>query len=409
VTATEPAIDILGRWGAFDQETVDDPYPLYARLAAEGPVHRVTLGDGRPAWIVTGFDEARAVLLDQRLIKDTTVAAERYPGLVPEGFLHPLLQRHMLSADPPDHTRLRRLASSAFTNSRVEALRARVEALVDELLDGLSADEPVDIVARFALPLPFTVICELLGVPEELRAEIHTHFRRMLSTPYVPGGDEEGKAAADRLAELFVEIHARHRAAPGDDLISALVTACDEDGRLDDGELLSLTWLLFIAGHDTTVNLIANGAVALARHPEVAERLAADPSLVPAAVEEFLRYDAPVNHTTFRCTVEPTEVGGVTIPAGELVLVVLAAADRDPRHFPEPDRLDIDRAGQHIAFGHGIHFCLGAPLARLEGQVAFARLLERFDRIELAGQPHWTNNLVLRGCKALPVVLRRNA
>ncbi len=405
MTTTEPSTGILGRWGAFDQETVDDPYPLYARLAAEGPVHRVTLGDGRPAWIVTGFEEARAVLLDHRLIKDTTVAAARFPGLVPDGFLHPLLQHHMLSADPPDHTRLRRLASSAFTAGRVEGLRPRVEALVDDLLDGLPAGEPIDIVTRFALPLPFTVICELLGIPEPVRAEIHGLFRAMLSSPYVPGSSEEGKAAADRLMELFRAIHAQHRAAPGDDLLSALVTACDDEGRLDDGELLSLTWLLFIAGHDTTVNLITNGMVALSRHPEVMDRLAADPALVPGAVEEFLRYDAPVNHTTFRCTAEPVEVGGVAIPAGELVLVVLAAADRDPRHFTDPDRLDIDRIGQHIAFGHGIHFCLGAPLARLEGQVAFTRFLSRFGRIELAGQPHWTNNLVLRGCKSLPVVL----
>ena len=324
---------------------------------------------------------------------------------MPAGYLHPLFERHMLSADPPDHTRLRRLAASAFTAGRVESLRPRVEELVDELIAGLPAGEPVDIATRFAHTLPFTVICELLGVPEGIRDEIYGLFRAVMATPYVPGSDEAGKAAADRLVEMFQGIFHERRAAPGEDLLSALVMACDDEGRLSDRELLSLTWLLFIAGFDTTVNLITNGIVALARHPEVLERVVGDLSLVPAAVEEFLRYDAPVNHTTFRYTTEPVEVGDVKIDAGELVLVVLAAADRDPRHFADPDRLDIDRAGQHIAFGHGIHFCLGAPLARLEGHVAFTRLLARFSRIELAGEPHWTSNLVLRGCRTLPVIL----
>ena len=384
---------------------------MYAAARGEAPVRPVVLADGRPAWIVTGYEEARQALLDHRLAKNIGKALATRPEIVAPGFAHPLFGHHMLSADGDDHSRLRRLVSVGFSTARMAALRPRVQAIVDELLDGLErvpAGEPVDIVAGFTLPLPMTVISEMLGVPVEDRAQLRTWFNGVFVTPISPAGNDEARAAADAVYAYLQELIAAKRARPGDDLLSALAASADDD-RLDEQELLSTAWLLIIAGHDTTVNLIGNGLVALFRHPDQLAQLRADLSLVPAAVEEFLRYDGPVQHTTFRMTTEPIVIGGVEIPAHEQVLVVVAAADRDPGHFAEPDRLDIDRPGnRHIAFGHGVHFCLGAPLARLEGDVAFTSLLRRFPALRPAvplDQVHWTYRLVLRGLDALPVFL----
>ncbi len=292
------------------------------------------------------------------------------------------------------------------------ALRPRVQAIVDALLDALErqpAGQPVDLVAGFALPLPMTVISEMLGVPVEDRARLRAWFDAVFATPLAPANDGPARAAADAAHGYLCELIAAKRAASGDDLLSVLVDSADGD-RLAEDELLSTAWLLIVAGHDTTVNLIGNGLVALFRHPEQLARLQADLSLVPAAVEEFLRFDGPVQHTTFRMTTEPVTIGGVEIPAHEQVLVVAAAANRDPDHFAEPDRLDIARPeNRHIAFGHGIHFCLGAPLARLEGDVAFTSLLQRFPALRPAvpvEEFHWTYRMVLRGLDALPVYLR---
>jgi cytochrome P450 len=403
----------LTGWAGFTGPQGDDPYPTYAAAREEAPVRPVVLADGRPAWLVSGYDEARQALLDHRLAKNIGKALAIRPEIVAPGIAHPLFGHHLLSADGDDHARLRRLISGPFTTARMAALRPRVQAIVDGLLDDLeeaaTEEEPVDLVAGFTLPLPMTVIGELLGVPVGDRSRLRDWFNAVFATPIAPAADSDGRAAADAVYAYLGELVAAKRAEPGDDLLSALAASADDD-RLDEDELLSTAWLLIIAGHDTTVNLIGNGLVALFRHPDQLARLRADLSLVPAAVEEFLRYDGPVQHTTFRMTTEPVTIGGVEIPAHEHVLVVLAAADRDPGHFAEPDRLDIGRAdNRHLAFGHGIHFCLGAPLARLEGDVAFTSLLRRFPALRPAvplDRVHWTYRLVLRGLDALPVYVR---
>jgi cytochrome P450 len=405
--------DIRARWGAFDQATVDDPYPLYARLREEAPVTRVTMADGRPGWLVTGYDAARQVLSDSRLTKDLERLEEVHPGAVPAGLLHPMLAHHMLASDPPDHTRLRKLVSYAFTPHRVEALRPRIQAITDDLLDRLegAGTGPVDLVEGFAFPLPIIVICELLGVPAGDRDRLRTLIAAVFASPMAPANDPAARAAADELAAYLSEVIAGHRRHPGDDLFSAVIAARDGGDRLSEAELLSTAWLLVVAGHETTVNLIGNGTVALLLHPEQMARLVADPSTVTAAVEEFLRFNPPVHHTTLRMATEPIDVAGVTIPAHEQVLVVLAAAGRDRVRFPDPDRLDLSRGEKgHLAFGYGIHFCLGAPLARLEGEIAFTSLLGRFPRLHLAVAPeelHWQNRLVLRSLRRLPVRLDR--
>jgi cytochrome P450 len=405
------ADDVLTHWAEFDQDIADDPYPLYARVRDRAPVRRVLLGDGRPAWLICGYEEARRALTDPRLSKDLRRVEAVQGGIVPPGLLHPLTAYHMLSSDPPEHTRLRQLAGHAFTPSRMEALRPRVQAITDGLLDAMEGQERVDLVASFAFPLPITVICELLGVPVADRDRLRAWFHDALASPLAPANDPPAWAAADRLGEYLHDLVAAKRAEPAEDLFSLLAAGGDGDGvRLDEDELLSTAWILVLAGHETTVNLIANGMTALLRHPDQLARLRGDLSLVPTAVEEFLRYDAPVQHATYRVTTVPVEIGGVEIPALEQVLVVLAAADRDPARFACPDALDVGREdNRHLAFGHGIHFCLGAPLARLEGQIAFTSLLRRFPNMALAVAPeelHWTYRLVLRAMEELPVLLR---
>jgi cytochrome P450 len=404
--------DVLKGWAGFSGALGDDPYGLYADVREEAPVRQVVLADGRPAWIVTGYAEGRQALLDSRLVKGIDRALAARPEIVAPGFAHPLFGHHMLASDGDDHARLRRLVGGAFSTARMAALRPRVQEIVNGLLDeleGLPAGEPVDLVRSFTLPLPITVIFELLGVPFEDRVALRTWFEAVFADPVSPAAGAAGREAADAAYAYLCDLIAAKRSAPGDDLLSAMTASADDD-RLDEDELLSTAWLLIVAGHDTTVNLVGNGLVALFRHPDELARLRADLSLVPTAVEEFLRYDGPLQHTTFRMTSEPVTIGGVDIPAHEQVLVVAAAANRDPSRFAEPDRLDIDRPdNHHIAFGHGIHFCLGAPLARLEGDIAFTSLLSRFPELRPAvplDRIHWTYRLTLRGLVALPALLR---
>ena len=400
---------VLNGWAGFSGPVGDDPYGLYADVREEAPVRRVVLADGRPTWIITGYAEGRQALLDPRLVKSIPRALAVRPEIVAPGFAHPLFGHHMLASDGEDHARLRRLLGGTFSTARMAAMRPRVQAIVDGLLDELErlpAEEPVDLVSNFTLPLPITVIFELLGVPLEDRGRLRAWFETIFDDPIAPAAGAVGRAAADETYAYLRDLVATKRSAPGDDLLSAMTASVDDD-RLDEDELISTAWLLVVAGHDTTVNLIGNGCVALFRHPDQLARLRADLSLVPSAVEEFLRYDGPLQHTTFRMTSEPVTIGDVAIPAHEQVLVVAAAANRDPGHFAEPDRLDVGRTdNHHIAFGHGIHFCLGAPLARLEGDIAFTSLLARFPELRPAvplDHIHWIYRLVLRGLVALPV------
>ena len=402
--------DALGAWGAYDR---DDPFPLFAAVRELGPVHAVTLADGHDAWLVVGFEEARIALNDARLSKDMLVALATGGGVVAEGLPGPAFARHMLSVDPPDHSRLRRLVSAAFTPRRVEALRSRVQAIVDDLLDAVAAagpDATVDLVGAFAFPLPFTVICELLGVPEPDRADLGRGLTALLVPTATPEEYAQAKAASDEVVAMLEALVDAKAASPGDDLVSGLIGARDGDERLSTQELLSTIFQLIVAGHDTTASLIGNGVVALLRHPEELAGLRSDPDELAGAIEELLRYDAPVPHSTFRYAVAPMEIGGVTIPTGAQVIICLAAANRDQDQYADPDVLDLDRAAsRHLAFGYGIHHCLGAPLARMEGQLALGSLLHRFPELRLAvpaADLHWGHGdgLVLRGLTELPVV-----
>jgi cytochrome P450 len=400
----------LGAWGDFDR---DDPFPLFAAVRARGPVHPVTLADGHAAWLVVGHEEARAALNDARISKDMQAAFAADGSVLAEGLPGPAFARHMLAVDPPDHTRLRRLVAAAFSVRRIEALEPAVHAIVDNLLDAIDEQGPdavVDLVASYAFPLPFTVICELLGVPDAGRAAFGHSLVEMLVPTRTDAEFAHAKVASDRVVAYLGEMVEMKRHEPDHALISALISARDGDDRLTEQELLSTIFQLIIAGHDTTSSLIGNAVVALLTHPDQLARVRTDPTVTANAIEELIRYDAPVPHSTFRYTLEAIELGGTTIPAGAQVIINLASANRDDAHFTAPASLDVDRPDvRHLGFGHGVHFCLGAPLARMEGRLALGELLRRFPDLRLAvpvEELHWGHGdgLVLRGLNELPVI-----
>ncbi|MER6260500.1 MULTISPECIES: cytochrome P450 family protein [unclassified Streptomyces] len=385
--------------GEFGDAFRRDPHTVYARLRAEGPVHRIRIpgaDESHRPWLVVGYEEARAALADPRLAKDATKVDAAF-------FDEELIGKHMLLADPPQHTRLRGLVTRAFTMRRVEALRPRVQRITDDLLDAMLPHGRADLIESLAYPLPITVICELLGVPEMDRAE----FRKMSTEVVAPSGPEAEYAAVVRLAEYLTElIDDKTRTGPTGDLLSDLIRTTAEDGdRLSPGELRGMAFLLLIAGHETTVNLIGNGVLALLTHPDQLDLLRADMSLLDGAVEEMLRYDGPVENATFRFAAEPLEIGGTHIARGDQVVIGLAAAQRDGSRHADPDRFDIRREPRgNLAFGHGLHFCLGAPLARLEARAAIGSLLERAPGLALDGEPgEWLPGMLIRGVRTLPV------
>lgn len=382
------------------REFIQDPHSLYRRLRVEAPVHRVRMWGGNYAWLVTRYTEARALLADPRLSKN-------WDGLVKfgnRGAHNSVLNSHMLQQDPPDHTRLRRLVTTAFTAGNVQKMRPNICRIADELLDRVaeSGAGAVDLMQSYAIQLPLRVISELLGVP----ALDRDNFRTRVETLLTSIDPDELRAAENALIELLAEWIGHKRGHPADDLLSALVHASDVDDRLSTDELLATAFLLVLAGYETTVNLIGNGVLALLRNPSELATLRADLSLMPTAVEEFLRFESPLNTATTRFTTKPIRVGEVEIPAGQLVVVSLLAANHDARRYDDPDRLDVARRpNPHLAFGHGIHHCLGAPLARLEGEIAIGRLLTRFERITLDNGVllQYRNSTLMRGLSTLPV------
>jgi cytochrome P450 PksS len=385
-----------------------NPYPLYARLRAAAPVYCTRLPDKRVAWLVTRYEDVVEVLKDGRFAKDPLNAVS--PGQRPNmpwvpGLLKPLT-RNMLDLDAPDHTRLRALVSKAFTPRLVERLRGRIQRLADELLDAAERKGSLELVADYALPLPMTVIADMLGVPARDRHQFHRWSSRIVAVA----------SARDLLLALphvwlFMRyVHrllAWRRAHPQDDLVTALVQADEAGDRLSEDELLAMVVLLLIAGHETTVNLIASGSLALLERPDQLELLRRDPALMKPAVEELLRYTSPVEIATERFAREQVVVAETTIPRGELVLAVIGSANRDERQFEHPDRLDLTREpNRHLAFGQGAHYCLGAPLARLEGQIAISTLLRRMPDLRLTRAPRslrWRRGVFLRGLEALPL------
>ncbi|MFM9373701.1 cytochrome P450 family protein [Streptomyces sp. Da 82-17] len=379
-----------------------DPYPAFRALRERGPVHHVRFPTGDTAWMIVGHAEARAALADPRMRHDVRHSAEYdSDGLYSIG-------RNMLQTDPPDHTRLRSLVAREFTARRIKALRARVEEAAGQLLDAMGPLGRVELIDAFAFPLPLTVICELLGVP----GVDHDTFRAWTAKILTIGEPEASTRAAQEmtvyLAGLIEEKRNVDEAAEGD-LLHALVRAHDEDGdHLTDEELLGMAFLLLVAGHETTVNLIANAVHLLLTHPDQLAALRADSGLLENAVEEALRYEPPTPAGTYRYTSEALTVAGTLLPRGARVVVSLASANRDPAHFPDPERFDIRRdparTRGHLAFGHGIHHCLGAPLARLEANIALRALLDRFPDLAIDGDPApvWRPSL-LRGLDRLPV------
>ncbi|MBG7699328.1 cytochrome P450 [Streptomyces sp. MC1] len=389
-----------------DPAFVADPFPLYRRLREEGPVRRAIIAGGLDAWLVTRYEDGLAALSDPRLSSDVRDASDpRLVEQLPE-FERESMLSTMLRSDPPDHTRLRRLVSKAFTARRIAELRPRIQEITDRLLDAVLPAGRAELVADFALPLPVTVISELLGVPVDDRYD----FQRWTDAMLVRGEKMPDPVVVDEAWQQMRAYVTKHleakRARPGDDLLSALINAHDQEQRLSHDELIAMTFLLLVAGYITTVNLIAGGIAALLTHPDQLTLLREHPELLPDAIEEFLRFDGPVSPGIARFAREDVEIAGVRVPRGATVLIASAIADRDPARFPEPDRLDITRRDNgHLAFGHGIHYCLGAPLARLEGQIAIGTVLRRLPDLALAVPPTeltWRPG-GLRGPARLPV------
>ena len=407
----------------YADEVRANPYPLLEELREAAPVHWVSQ-QGLESWIVTRYDEVRFVLGDPRFIKAPETVPEalrRFKAAF--GSQEESEVRSLLATDPPDHTRLRRLVGKAFTPRRVDGLRRRAQQVTDGLLDAIDGDGGdrtgvVDLVEGLTIPLPVTMIGELVGVPAEDRADFKKWSDALLVVPRDEEGRRSRQAGAEALRAYFADLVAERRRtmrpelAPDaqPDLVSALLTARDEGGRLSEHELLSMLMVVLTAGHETTGNLIGNSVLALFDWPDRRRRLQADPGLLRVAVEELLRFVGPVMQPTLRVASEDVEIGGVVIPAGSVVVCMLASANRDPRRFPAPDEFDVAREDNpHLGFGHGIHFCLGAPLARMEAETALGSLLRRFPDMELAAGRQkipWRPSALLRGPAVLPVRLR---
>ena len=390
---------------------IQDPYLTYREMrAGTGPRRLVikTLGAGLRAWLVTEYGDVRRLLADPRLSKAAVNAApivakhstQDVPG-------ESITSESMLFSDPPQHSRLRRIFGRAFTMRRTENLRPRIEEITDQVLDAVPSGAEIDLVESVAMAIPIAVIGELLGVPRAAHHDLRQWNRTLTSVDSEPPEKYRAyMASLDYFRNLIAEKVSGHDTS--DDLINAMINTDDEE-RFSEFELLSTIFLVMNAGYETTANLISSSVYALLQHPEQLAELRGDAGLIPNAVEEFLRYESPLNLSTLRYTTEPVEIGDTVVPAGEVVFLALASANRDPDRFTEPNRLDIRRnAAAHLSFGHGIHHCVGAPLARLEGEIVLARLLDRFPRWEAAeplDQLNWRYTLQFRGLERLPVRL----
>ena len=372
-----------------------NPYEVYERLRSENPIHRMRLIN---AWALTGYDDALAILQDHRRFSSGENKLEYAP------------YRTMLDLDPPDHTRLRSLVSKAFTPRAVAALGPRIQEIVEELLEDLADRDSFDLINDFAFPLPVIVIAEMLGIPAEDRDRFNVWSNDIaLAVEPILSGEEivRVERASDEIIEYFEGIIEQRRKQPRDDMLSALLAAEEEGDRLSHDELLGTLMLLLVAGNETTRSLIGNGMLALLKNPEQLQRLWENPELLETAIDEMLRYDSPVQFI-IRVVLEDTEFNGKRFRAGQKVIILVGAANRDPTVFADPGALDIGRQEKsHISFGRGIHYCLGSPLALLEAQVAFANLIERFSSIELVSEPEFRDQIVLRGVESLWIRVER--
>ena len=381
-----------------------NPFPFYARMRAVNPVFQASVPFIGRGWFVTRYEDVVTVAKDDRFSRDILPLVRRLPG-----FVRVPLTRQMLSQDPPDHTRLRKLVSQAFTPRRIERLRARIQVVCDELLEAATRTGSFDLIRDYALPIPLTVIAELLGIPKEDRQRFHTLAQGSLPISVASGILDIPMALpyAWLITRYFQRLFAERRARPGDDLLSALVQVEEAGDRLDEDELLGIANLLLVAGYETTMHLIGSAALALLRHPDQRARFVSEPGLTNSAIEELLRYTSPAEMATPRMAREDVTLATVTIPRGEWVIGVLGSANRDESVFRDPETLDLARdPNPHVAFGQGRHFCLGASLARMEAQVALTTLFARFPGLRLtqsAESLRWRKLLPLRGLAALPV------
>lgn len=381
-----------------------DPYSTLARLRERGPVAHVILPNGQRGWVVTRFDDVIALLKDVRFAKD-----RRNAGLKQDWMPRSVraVAENMLDLDPPQHTRLRALVQRAFTPGRVAMIRARIEALTHELIDRVVSRREMDVIADYALPLPTTIISEMLGVPRADQQKFHRWSQRIVAADSTRLGPLLAIPALFALVKYIRQLIESRRRTPTNDLLGALVAAEESGDQLSSDELVAMVFLLLVAGHETTVNLIGNGVLALLQHPQQMELLRSRRELIVPGVEEMLRYDGPLKMATERFAREDVVFAGASIPRGSWVFGCLAAANRDERQFAEPDTFDVTREpNRHIAFGFGTHYCVGAPLARLEAQIAIGTALQRLEDVELAipqTRLEWRPALVLRGLDRLPV------
>jgi cytochrome P450 len=400
----------------FDPEWATNPFPLYADLRQRAPVHRNALG----FWIFARHADCLALLRDRRTSADDAyidrerLSAEFRSGSIADDPEAAAVRdmRPFLFRDPPDHTRLRGLVSKAFTPKVVESLRARTQQIVDELLDAAFEADRVDLLESFAYPLPVRIICDMLGVPvadQDGFKSWSTSLARGLDPDFLLTDEaiKDRDDAVMQFARYFFELLAERRRSLGDDLLSRLVEVEDDGGVLSEGELLSTCILLLVAGHETTVNLISGGTLALLHHPDQLERFRIDPAVNRSGVEEMLRYVSPVQ-LTGRAVIEDIEIAGVTLRPGDFAMLLIASGNHDADQFPDPERFDVGRTpNNHLGFGFGIHHCLGAPLARMETQVALTSLVRRApDLAVTVDEPTYKTNVVLRGMESLPVAMR---
>jgi cytochrome P450 len=397
----------LGLYRLLDPQVLANPYPLYHRLRTEDPIHWDPF---LKAWVVTRYADVLTVLSDRRFSAQRTPTPDELSALGLH-VLSPIAQvmvRQMLFMDPPTHGRIRGLASAAFTPRRVEALRSHIQDIVDGLLDVMPAKGHMDVIADLAYPLPAIVTEELLGVSTADRDQLKAwsaDFATMLGNfQHNPDHAPRVRQSVEEMIAYFGAIVRQRREHPRDDLISALLSAEHEGDRLTDDEVIANTIMTMVGGQETTTSLIGNGLLTLLRHPAALQQVRSAPSLIPAAIEEMLRYESPIQHTG-RMTAEDVELGGQSIHKRQAVIAVLGAANRDPARFPDPDVFDIHREdNRHVAFGWASHFCFGAPLARIEAQIAFETLFHRMPRMRLASeQVSWQENLCYRGLTTLPI------
>ena len=396
---------------ACSREFRADPHPVYAALRATAPVCPLKPPHGVDTYLITRYDDARAALADPRLSKDMYGAIDAYHRIFGDSSI--ALDDNMLFSDPPKHTRLRRIVGNTFTPKRVESLRPKVQKIADELLDRCPASEPVNLLQEFCFPLPLHVIFELLGVPENERKQAQEWSATVAQTGFGPEARKALEIAEGNLRDYLVDLIARKRKEPDGALLSALVTAQDEDGALTDHELVSTAWVLLFAGHKSTAYQIGNAVYHLLSRPEQKRLAFRDPEATAAAVEEIFRFETSVENSTFRYATEDIKMRDTLIPKGALVQISLTAANRDPEMFPDPDRMDVERPNvqaTHLAFGLGPHYCIGAPLARLEMQIALTTLFGQYPRMALTGSPDDARWLTVpfpafRGLAELSVVL----